>query len=106
MVFSLKDATLRRLLASNHFEHREGMLLFGLRGALPINEKDWEPGAEKLLAVATVDYLHPRCSLGIWDPGDKTLSLMPGSTVPAQKHITASVATRPQSSVSRPWAPG
>lgn len=94
MTFTLNGAVLRRLLAQNNFvlPPAERVLLFGLRGALPVNDKDWELGADKLLDTASVDYLHPRCTLGVWKIDTGELMVCPGSTVPAQKFIAASAA--------------
>jgi len=93
MAFHLSDSVLRRLLAQNHFAlaPSDGVVLVGLRGALPVNEADWEPGAEKLIEVSAVDYRHPRCTFAVWNTDSATIAHYSGSTVPAQVNISAAV---------------
>jgi hypothetical protein len=56
-----------------------------------VNELHWDPGPEQLIEVAQVDYLHPRCTLAVWNTKEPSVAVYPGSTVPAQKHIDAAV---------------
>lgn len=57
------------------------LVLFGLRGASPSDRNArWASACE--LALTPVDYIHMRCTLGIWDRPRKLLLLAPASTVP------------------------
>lgn len=81
-MFNLTTATLERLMAINSFAPGDDVVMFGLRGALPVNQADAAASGEKAIDVADVDHAHPRCTIGLWWRGDKQLACFPGSTVP------------------------
>lgn len=68
-----------------------GYLLFGLRGALPMDgPKGWVPSVG--LQTARVDHVHLRCTLGLWDPARKRIFAAPGSTVPHRDNMRLAAA--------------
>lgn len=92
MSFLLTSEDLFRLCEINGFPlMKEGLVFFGFRGCLPVDADEHEFQTEcKLMLVAT-DYIHPRCTLGQWLPKDAKFALFPGSTIPQQKYIKASL---------------
>ncbi len=57
------------------------LMLFAIRGALPTFAiGKWSSRIR--INGAKPDYKHFRCSIGIWDPVQKKVLLVPGSTVP------------------------
>lgn len=88
MHFELTNDILMRLCAINSFPiPTEGMVFFGLRGALPLDLDGTSLAAGHHLHLAEPDYTHPRCTLGQWMPGDGKFALFPGSTVPHLKYV-------------------
>lgn len=55
--------------------------LFGLRGCSPADGSGGGPAASHRLTAAPVDYVHPRCTIGYYLPG-QGIAAFPGSTVP------------------------
>ena len=93
MSFLIDDALMRRLAQVNCFPVAdEGMVFFGLRGALPVDTDDCRFDAAHALNVETTDYRHPRCTVGQWIPADGLLAVFAGSTVPHLRHIRDAVA--------------
>src|SRR5512140_1252853 len=93
MPFLLDDTLLRRLANINSFPIPEdGMVFFGLRGALPVNPDDCDFDAAHALNVENTDYVHPRCTLGQWTPADGMLAVFPGSTVPHSRYVRDALA--------------
>ena len=75
-MFEANHPSFQRLGRANGFELSESkLLLFGLRGCLPI-ELDW---------------FRPRCALGIWDRGRQVLGATSGSTVPNRASVSDSL---------------
>ena len=64
-----------------------GLILFGIRGARPVDYSGTPFAASHELMPATVNYLTMNCTIGQWSPGDKTLAVFPGSTVPFQSGV-------------------
>jgi hypothetical protein len=92
MSFSLTPETLRRLREINGFPLMdEGLTFFGFRGCLPVDVDEHEFQRECRLMLVATDYIHPRCTLGQWLPREGKIALFPGSTVPQQKYIKASL---------------
>ncbi len=93
-MFVLSEEHLLRLWRLNQFAvPTERWVFFGLRGCLPVDDDDQSFARSHTLRVEAVDYTHPRCTLGQWQPG-KGFAVFPGSTVPHRKHVEAS---QPQS---------
>lgn len=91
MVFTLNENHLRRLCQINSFPvPDDGIVFFGLRGCLPVEEDNHEFRAEQTLILEEVDYLHPRCTLGQWLPKEGKIALFPGSTVPHIRYVKIS----------------
>ena len=89
-MFVLKEEHLWRLWDRNAFPvPKDRWVFFGLRGCLPVNDSDHSFATEHPVKVESVDYLHPRCTLGQWQPG-RGFALFPGSTVSHRRHVTAS----------------
>jgi endonuclease G len=91
-MFALRDKALSRLCLINSFVVQEDLVLFGLRGCSPINEFDTELRSERQLELTTLDYVHPRCTLGVWNRGAATVFATSGSTVPVGKEIMEGAA--------------
>ncbi len=63
------------------------LVLLGLRGASPLDRSaSW--GSSQEVVLTPVDYIHMRCTLGIWDRPRKRLLLAPASTVPHTEKVT------------------
>ncbi len=63
------------------------MVFFGIRGLLPVDLSGtrFAPGHDARLVKC--DNLRMCCTIGQWRPGDGTVALFPGSTVPNQRAI-------------------
>jgi hypothetical protein len=91
MSFILTEQHLRRLCQINCFPvEDDGMYFFGLRGCLPLDTDGTGFEATHEVLVYDVDYTHPRCTLGQWLPGEGSIALFPGSTVPHIKYVKLS----------------
>jgi hypothetical protein len=91
-MFVLCERHLRRLCTLNYFPiSSDPIVLFGLRGCLPVSEDSIEFRSEHALVVADPDYLHPRCVLGQWKPTLGTFALFPGSTVPHRRYLNTAL---------------
>jgi hypothetical protein len=70
---------------------KRGLVLFAFRGCLPVTTgRGWSKSLE--VAPADVDYLHMRCTLGIWDTAAGKVFAAPGSTVPHKKNVVKAAA--------------
>lgn len=70
-----------------------GLVLFGLRGCLPrpsSTAAKWNRTVS--LEPATVDHVHMRCTLGIWDVKAKRIFAAPASTVPHKDNVEKAAA--------------
>ncbi len=86
-MFTLKEEHLKRLCQINHFHvPSDGIIFFGLRGCIPINDDDHEFRNEHQVEVAETDYRHPRCIIGQWKP-NQGIALFIGSTIPHIKYV-------------------
>jgi Putative peptidoglycan binding domain len=93
MSFELTEEHLVLLWDLNQFQiPRDRWVFFGLRGCLPVSDQDHSFARSHAVKIEGVDYLHPRCTLGQWQPG-RGFALFPGSTIPHRSHVAAS---RPQ----------
>lgn len=102
----LNHESLERMFAAFHAPlGDENLVLFGLRGCLPVkpvgasHAKDrgnGNPGwsASVKLRSAEVDHIHMRCTLGIWDRRGKRLFAAPGSTVPHKDNVLKAAARK------------
>jgi len=83
----LTSETLLLLWEVNHFPIPEnGLVVFGLRGAVPITPTGKFSESQEL-ALQNVDYVHPSCTIGIYNPEKQVFAVFQGSTVPHQKYI-------------------
>lgn len=90
--FSITAAVLHRLCDLNCFGvPNDRAVLFGIRGCLPLNEKEYGALGARQLETIAVNYSHPRCTLGVWLPGEQVVAAFPGSTVPHQTSIPKGV---------------
>lgn len=88
MALTLTAAHLRRLCLINSFPApSDSMILFGLRGCLPVNPANHNFAASHNIEIRDVDYTHPRCTIGQWLPQEGRLALFPASTVPHIRFI-------------------
>jgi hypothetical protein len=92
--FTLSHATLENLFAAYHVHPQdEGLVLFALRGALPVMRMEgWGRSAD--VHTAPLDYVHMRCTLGIWDRARKRVFAAPGSTVPYRDDVEKAAARK------------
>jgi hypothetical protein len=91
-MFELSVEHLDRLCAMNQFEiPADEIVLFGLRGSLPVNPDDHEYRQLHHVDLVDIDHTHPRCVLGQWKPNEG-LALFPGSTVPHRRYVEKSIA--------------
>jgi hypothetical protein len=90
--FALSHASLEKLFAAFHIHpDPDGLVLFALRGAMPGKAgKGWSRSVT--VRLAPVDYIHMRCTLGIWDRRGKRVFAAIGSTVPFRDHVIKAAA--------------
>ncbi|MEO5913309.1 MAG: peptidoglycan-binding protein [Luteolibacter sp.] len=93
--FFVNDTLLRRIMQISGFALSPGdnLVFFGFRGALPAVSgtayRDFSK--EHLLNLTEVNYKNPRCTLGLWKPGEKTVALFPGSTIPTSRYVLSAM---------------
>jgi hypothetical protein len=93
-VFTLSHENLERLFSAFRIRpEAEGLILFGLRGCVPVrSQSGWTTTLQ--VRVAPLDYVHMRCTLGIWDRRGKRLFAAPGSTVPHKDNVEKAAARK------------
>lgn len=90
--FNLSHASLEALFAAYHVHPGgDGLVLFALRGALPVKPVPGWSASVKVEA-APLDYVHMRCTLGIWDRRGERVFAAPGSTVPYKDNVLKAAA--------------
>ncbi len=94
MKFTLDTTTLERLFAIwNVAVPRSNLVLFALRGALPSSAlRGWATSID--LETVTPDYLHMRCTIGLWDRKAGRLFVAPGSTLPHRDNVLKAAARK------------
>lgn len=70
----------------------EGIVFFGLRGALPMDISGTSFAPAHDIRLTDFDHLHMRCTIGQWRPGSREIALFPGSTVPHRKALAGMLA--------------
>ncbi len=92
---------MRRILRLNYFPFNENnLLVFGIRGALPENLNTCsEFRSQHKLQDSQINFLNPRCTLGIFDVLENKMALFPGSTVPFLEYMKKQKA-RPSVKIS------
>ena len=94
MSFTLRASHVRDLMDLANFPPpADGYLLFGLRGASPVDDTDQTFRHEHQLNLLGTDYRHMRCTIGIWTPDDR-FCVFPGSTVPHIGVVTRNMENR------------
>ena len=90
--FAISHASLARLFAAYRLQPEgDGIILFALRGALPVKGvSGWAKSIS--LRQAGLDYVHMRCTLGIWDRRGQRVFAAPGSTVPFKDNVEKAAA--------------
>ena len=69
MIFKISEDHLRRLCQINSFKiSGNGMVFFGFRGCMPVNDENHEFQKEHQLILADINNINPRCTLGQWLP--------------------------------------
>jgi hypothetical protein len=87
-MFKLSIDHLELLFRLNEFPIGNAAMTFvGLRGCLPARPFDQTHGAQHELQPASVDYLHPRCTLIQWEHRVRRFAVFPGSTVPHRRSV-------------------
>ncbi|WP_372574964.1 peptidoglycan-binding domain-containing protein [Ruegeria jejuensis] len=80
-MFELTEEQLNGMFHLANFEvPSDELVFFGLRGCSPVAAQGEFSSSHKLIEKGT-DFLHQRCSIGQWRPGD-SFALYAGSTVP------------------------
>ena len=88
MAYTLTEQHLHRLCEINNFNLPTGqMILFGLRGCLPVDTTDHDFATEHEVDFKELNYVNPRCTIIQWRPADGEFAVFPGSTVPSLKHV-------------------
>jgi hypothetical protein len=70
-----------------------GLIIFGIRGCLPIDYSGTPFATEHGIALRTINYTTMNCTIGQWHPS-KGFALFPGSTVPYSTYVEAGVPNR------------
>jgi hypothetical protein len=105
-ILTLTHESLERMFAGFRIPlGDENLVLFGLRGCLPVMpekpvkpvkakeaDKGWSLSVQ--LRIVEVDHAHMRCTIGIWDRRGKRLFAAPGSTVPHKDNVVKSAARK------------
>lgn len=87
-MFELSLDQLKAIWSANQFViPKDEWLFFGLRGCLPASDAGQVFADNHVLLPASVDYRHPRCTIGQVKP-DGTFAIFPGSTVPYINNIS------------------
>lgn len=95
-MFTLQEKHLRKLCEINHFPYSEDeVYLFGLRECLPVHDDNHSFFSSHLMKLSTGNYVHPRCTIMIWKPG-QSFATFPGSTLPSQRNIRKAKTQRGQ----------
>jgi hypothetical protein len=95
---TLDSPTLERLFALWNIPlSRTELVLFALRGAVlrpgaQAATKGWATKAT--LDLVAPDYIHMRCTIGIWNRETKQLFVAPGSTVPHRDNVIKAAARK------------
>lgn len=85
----VSDDSLRRLFAVNAFPiPSDENVLIGLRGALPEGETGRLDRGHHV-SLTDPDYVHPRCTVGVWKPATGLVALFAGTTVPHQRYVAS-----------------
>jgi hypothetical protein len=92
MKLKLDSAALRRIFETHSLPlPPSGQVLFALRGALPARTSTgWSKSVE--LALVEPDFIHMRCTLGIWNLDTGKIFAAPGSTVPHRDNVLKAAA--------------
>ena len=91
---NIEGSVLNELCDAFHFPiENDPIILFAFRGCLPkghendnINHSIHFKSADQLKRVP-VNYLNPRCTIGIWDRITDKIALFPGSTLPSKNYV-------------------
>lgn len=82
----LSHETLQKIFQAFHIRLEGGLILFALRGCVPGRAMaGW--GKSVPLLPKPIDYVHMRCTLGIWDPARRRIFAAIGSTVPHRANV-------------------
>jgi hypothetical protein len=90
--FKVNADLLKTLCKVNQFElPHDGMLFFGVRGAITGLPNDQSFKKDQLLQLIDLNYLNPRCTIFQWKLAQEELAAFPASTVPNSAAIKASL---------------
>jgi hypothetical protein len=90
---NIEGSILTELCNFFHFPIEEEIILFAFRGCLPENvsgesiEKFTAFKNSYCLKSIPVNYLTPRCTIGIWNRTSDQIALYPGSTLPSKDYV-------------------
>jgi len=72
---------------------KKPLVLFAFRGAVPVKKlKGWSKEID--IEIIKPDYIHMRCTLGIWDRDQKRIFAALGSTVPFKNNVEKAAARK------------
>lgn len=87
-IITFTSDNLRKLHRVNSYPYSETQyMVFGIRGAKPVSPAFDTFKDAHSIEMSDVNYLNPKCIIGIWNPVQNTIALFPGSTVPHLKYI-------------------
>jgi hypothetical protein len=85
---SFTSDNLRKLLRVNSYPFNESkMMVFGIRGARPVGTGFDSFKQSQQIEKTDLNYVNPRCTIGIWNPVENKIALFPASTVPNISYI-------------------
>src|SRR5690606_27232021 len=94
--FSVSHSALEKLFAGFSVPapgREDDLVLFALRGGLPIGAPDgWKTSIK--IRSAPIDHVHMRCTLGIWDRRNRRVFAAAGSTVPHKDNVLKAAARK------------
>lgn len=91
-MFKIDSLVLQKLCTNNSFQfNKSELIFFGLRGAVPVDESNYDLEEAHFIHLSDIDYRHPRCTFVQWLPKEEKLAIFPGSTVPHKKYIRNSL---------------
>lgn len=94
-ILSISHSTLEKLFEGFRVplpEAKDDLVLFALRGCLPVAHAGWSASVK--LRLSPIDHVHMRCTLGIWDRRNRRVYASPGSTVPHRDNVEKAAARK------------
>lgn len=94
-MIELNHDMMEKLALKSSFRIERGpIVLFGIRGMLPVDVFATDFAASRALQPSPIDHRFMRCTIGQWMPEKGTLAVFPGSTVPHIGNVQRALARR------------